>query len=102
MAENDKKLQNSQNQTDSQIKTNTKNKYKTLQIIEIINSIKGTALVYSSKRGLWLILKGTGSFKKDVTEGGGGGGYPKMVTNSDIGGRGVYSNGDVTAVFFQH
>ena len=32
MAENDKKLQNSQNQTDSQIKTNTKNKYKTLQL----------------------------------------------------------------------
>ena len=38
MAENNKKLQNSQNQTDSQIKLNTKNKYKTLQVIEIINS----------------------------------------------------------------
>ena len=32
----------------------------------------------------------------------GGRGYPKMVTNGDIGGRGVCSNGDVTTVFFQH
>ena len=40
MAENDKKLQNSQNQTDSQIKANTKNKCKTLQVIEIISSVE--------------------------------------------------------------
>ena len=41
MAENDnKKLQNSQNQTDSQIRANTKNKYETLQVIEIINSVE--------------------------------------------------------------
>ena len=40
MAENDNKLQNSQNRTDSQIKANTKNKYETLQVIEIINSVE--------------------------------------------------------------
>ena len=37
MSENDKKLQNSQNQTDSQIKASTKNKYKILEVIQIIN-----------------------------------------------------------------
>ena len=40
IAENNKKLQNSQNQTDSQIKANSKNKYKILQFIEIINSVE--------------------------------------------------------------
>ena len=35
MGENEKKLQNSQNQTDSRIKAKTKNKYKNLQVIEI-------------------------------------------------------------------
>ena len=35
----------------------------------------------------------------------GGGGYPKMVTNGDIGGGGrgvVCSNDDVTTAVFQH
>ena len=40
MAENDKKCQNSQSQTDSQIKANKKNKYKIPQVIEIINSVE--------------------------------------------------------------
>ena len=39
---------------------------------------------------------------KRTPPGEGGGGYPKMVTNGDIGERGVCSNGDVTTVFFQH
>ena len=39
MGVNNKKPKNYQNQTDSQIKANTKNKYKTLQVIEIINSV---------------------------------------------------------------
>ena len=38
MSQNDKKLQNSQNQIDSQIKASTKNKYKILEVIQIINS----------------------------------------------------------------
>ena len=33
------------------------------------------------------VIKHKGSFKKDVT---GGGGYPKMVTNSEIGGGGMF------------
>ena len=46
MTTNDKKLYNSQNQTDSQIKAKTKNKHKTLQVLcrvlisIIINSVE--------------------------------------------------------------
>ena len=40
MAENDKKFQNSQNKANSSIKASTKNKYKILQVIEIINSVE--------------------------------------------------------------
>ena len=40
-----------------------------------------------------------GSFKRGVT-GGGGRGYPKMVTNGDIGGRGYVQIVNVTTVFF--
>ena len=40
MAENEKKLQNPQGQTDSQIKAETKNKYKNLQVIEISHSVE--------------------------------------------------------------
>ena len=37
--QNDKKHKNSQNQTDLRIKTNSKNKYKTLQVTEITNGV---------------------------------------------------------------
>ena len=40
MAENEKKLQNPQSQTDSQINAKTKNKYKNLQVIEINHSVE--------------------------------------------------------------
>ena len=40
MTENNKKLQNSQNKTDSQVKANTKNNYKNLQVIGVINSVE--------------------------------------------------------------
>ena len=40
MAENEKKLQNPQSQTDSQINAKTKNKYKNLQFIEINHSVE--------------------------------------------------------------
>ena len=39
---------------------------------------------------------------KSTSPGEGGRGFPKMVTNGDIGGRRVCSNGDVTTVFVQH
>ena len=40
MEENDKKLENSQNETNSQIRASIKNLYKILQVIEIINSVE--------------------------------------------------------------
>ena len=40
MAENEKKLQNSQNQTDSRIKAKTNNKYKNLQVTEMNHSVE--------------------------------------------------------------
>ena len=40
MEENDKKLENFQNETNSQIRASIKNLYKILQVIEIINSVE--------------------------------------------------------------
>ena len=47
MAENNNKLQNSENQTNSYIKTSTKDKYKILQVTEIINSVEKLEKVIS-------------------------------------------------------